>query len=195
MPAMSAIESALCRSAPWNLFARRVILPWVLNGQALTGDVLEIGAGSGAMAEGIVHRFPDVRLTVTDVDDRMVAAARRRLAGHANVKVTQASTTALPFPDANFDAVASYLMLHHVASYRQALAEAARVLRPGGLFLGYDIADSPLARVTHRLTNSPHLLVSSDGLRGGLAGAGFRTSTVRESKVGHLMRFRAQGPR
>jgi SAM-dependent methyltransferase len=194
MPVMSAIEGVFYRSAPWNAFARRIVLPWALNGHSLTGDVLEMGGGSGAMADGVARFFPDARLTVTDIDDAMVAAARRRFAGHENVTIDRANVTALPFPDANFDAVMSYLMLHHVISWHQALAEAARVLRPGGLFLGYDLTDSRLARITHRLDGSPHLIVSADELRAGLADAGFRAVIVRESAVGHLMRFRAETP-
>lgn len=77
MPVMSSIESAFCRSAAWELFARRTVLPVALDGHQLTGDVLEIGGGVGAMADGVARRFPTARLTVTDIDDAdMVVAAR-----------------------------------------------------------------------------------------------------------------------
>lgn len=79
MPVMSAIEGAFCRSGPWRSFARRSVLPWALDGHRLAGDVLEIGGGSGAMAAGVARDYPDVRLTVTDVDEAMVASARERL--------------------------------------------------------------------------------------------------------------------
>ena len=52
MPAMSPFEAAVCRSAPWRLVARRLVLPWALQGIRPQGKVLEIGAGSGAMAAG-----------------------------------------------------------------------------------------------------------------------------------------------
>lgn len=192
MPVMSAIEGAFCRSAPWRAFARRTVLPWALSGRGLTGDVLEIGGGSGAMADGIAQQFPDVRLTVTDIDEDMVASARRRLAEHTNVTVEQADVSALPFGDASFDAVTSYLMLHHVIAWREALTEAARVLRPGGVFVGYDLTDTWLARVTHRLDGSPHLILSPDELRAGLAAAGFTRIVVRPWAAGHLVRFWAE---
>jgi SAM-dependent methyltransferase len=192
VPVMSAVEVAFCRSAPWRVLARRVVLPWALGGEELTGDVLEIGGGSGAMADGIAQLFPDVRLTVTDIDDAMVTSARHRLAHRGNVTVRQADVTALPFGDASFDAVTSYLMLHHVTAWREALGEAARVLRPGGAFLGYDLTDTRAARLTHRLDRSPHLLLSADGLRIGLAEAGFDDVEVRPSASGHLMRFGAK---
>lgn len=194
MPVMSAIESAFCRSAPWRGFARRAVLPWVLGGFELAGDVLEIGGGSGAMAEGVVRAFPQVRLTVTDVDDGMVSAARERLAGRDNVCVEQADVTALPFQDSCFDAVTSYLMLHHVIAWREALSEATRVLRPGGVFIGYDLTDTRLARAVHRVDGSPHRMVASQEMRNGLLSAGLAKISVEPSAMKHLMRFRAEKP-
>lgn len=135
MPVMSDIEGTFCRSTPWQTFSRRTVLLWTHDGRRLTGDVLEIGGVAGAMAEGVARAFPDVRLTVTDIDDVMVTAAKRRLSSHANINVEQADVTALPFPDPSFDAVTCYLMLHHVIAWQEALALAARVLRPGGAFI------------------------------------------------------------
>lgn len=191
MPVMSAIEGAFCRSAIWQTFAHRVVLPWALNNHQLSGDVLEIGCGGGAMADVVARVFPDLRLTATDIDEAMVASARRRLTGRGNVGVEQADVTALPFDGASFDAVTSYLMLHHVVTWREALAEVARVLRPGGLVVGYDLTDTRLARATHRLDGSPHLILSADQVREGLETAGFGEIVVRTSAAGHLMRFRA----
>ena len=104
MPVMSAIEGAFCRSDPWRYLARRWVLPWALNGLELRGDVLEIGGGSGAMADGVARRFPGVRLIVTDVDDAMVSAARAvaaRMIFLPNMHVSQISTgrrLAVPWP-------------------------------------------------------------------------------------------------
>lgn len=194
MPVMSAIESAFCRSAPWESFVRRAVLPWALDGHQLTGDVLEIGAGSGAMADGVARVFPTADLTVTDVDDAMVSAARARLADHQTAAVKRADVTALPFDDASFDAVTSYLMLHHVIAWQEALAEAVRVLRPGGTFIGYDLTDTRIARLVHRADGSPHRIIGNAELREGLADAGFLGITVRTSFRAHLMRFLAGKP-
>lgn len=195
MPVMSAVESAFCRSAPWRLLARRAILPWSLAGDQLTGDVLEIGGGSGAMADGIARTCSRVRLTVTDVDDTMVAAARARLADHKNVVVERANVTALPFEESSFDAVTSHLMLHHVIAWQDALTEAARVLRPGGVFIGYDLTDTRLARLIHRADRSPHRIISVAELLHGLVSAGLEAVSVHPSGWGHLMRFRAEKAR
>lgn len=123
MPVMSAVESAFCRSGPWRSFARRRVLPWTLDGLELWGDVLEIGGGSGAMAEGVTRLFPEVRLTVTDVDEAMVAGASIRLATHRNVVVERADVTSLPHLAGSFDVVTTYLMLHHVIDWQDALSE------------------------------------------------------------------------
>lgn len=191
MPVMSAIEGAFCRSAPWRSFARRKVLPWALDGHPLSGDVLEIGGGSGAMAAGVARTFPDIRLTVTDVDTAMVDVARSRLSSYGNVTVEAADVTALPFADASFDAVTSYLMLHHVINWVEALAETARVLRPGGAIIGYDLTGTRIARWVHKADGSPHRIIAADELADGLAVAGFTEISVRPSFAGHLMRFHA----
>jgi ubiquinone/menaquinone biosynthesis C-methylase UbiE len=191
---MSAVESAVCRSGPWQYVARRILLPWVLDGHRLAGDVLEIGAGSGAMADGVAGMFRDVKLTVTDIDEAMVRSARHRLQRHANVTVEQADAAALPFASGSFDVVTSYLMLHHVIRWREALTEAARVLRPGGLLIGYDATETKLSSIVHRVDGSPHELLLPDELRHGLAATGFRDAVVDARLFAHLMRFRARTP-
>lgn len=195
MPVMSAIEGAFCRSRPWRAFARRSVLPWALGGHALTGDVLEIGGGSGAMAAGVARTFPEVKLTVIDVDEAMVCAAQARLARCPNVEVVaRADVTGLPFEPGRFDTVTSYLMLHHVIDWVDALAEVARVLRPGGTFIGYDLTDTRLARAIHRADGSPHRIIAPDELADGLAVAGFTDISISTSWRHHLMRFHAHGP-
>lgn len=192
MPVMSAIEAAFCRSSPWRAFAHRRVLPWALDSRPLAGEVLEVGCGSGAMAAGVARTYPDVRLTVTDVDDAMVDAARDRLTRFPNVKVVKADVTSLPFESAGFDAVTSYLMLHHVIDWVDALAEIARVIRPGGAFMGYDLTNTVLARAVHRVDGSPYRIIGRAELADGLAVAGFTDITIRPSALSHLMRFHAR---
>lgn len=166
MPEMTSYEQRFCRSAPWRWLARRVVLPWALQGAHVSGEVLEIGSGSGAMAAELLRRFPDVRLTATDYDDSMVDVARDRLREFGDrVDVKQADATQLPFPDESFDAVLSFIMLHHVIDWEKALAEAVRVLRPGGRLLGFDLLDSPTMHWLHRAERSPHRMMRWDELR------------------------------
>jgi ubiquinone/menaquinone biosynthesis C-methylase UbiE len=166
MPEMSRFERGFCRSAPWRWFAGNVALPWALQGQQLSGEVLEIGSGSGAMASELVRHFPDVRLTATDYDESMVEAARARLREFGErVDVQRADATQLPFPDASFDGVVSFIMLHHVIDWEKALAEAVRVLRPNGRMLGFDLLASGTMQLLHRAESSTHRMMRWEELR------------------------------
>jgi ubiquinone/menaquinone biosynthesis C-methylase UbiE len=70
----------------------------------------------------------------------MVATAGRRLATFGDrATVQRVDATALPFSDGRFDVVLSFAMLHHVIDWQRAVAEAIRVIRPGGRLLGYDL--------------------------------------------------------
>jgi len=150
MPEMSRPAQLLCRSAPWRFFAGRVVLPWALQGAALHGDVLEIGCGSGAMALEILRRYPAVRLMATDYDESMVNVARERLAPFGDrAEVRRADATDLPFANGAFDAALSFIMLHHVIKWEQALGELVRVLRPGGRLIGYDLLGDRAGRFMH----------------------------------------------
>lgn len=191
MPVMSAVESAVCRSAAWRYVGRRHVLAWALNSAELSGDVLEIGGGSGATAVGIARTFPQVSLTVTDLDARMVAIATMQLAAYSQVRVERADVTAMTYAADSFDAVTSSLMLHHVIEWRAALGEVARVLRPGGALIGYDLTDTRVARWIHAIDRSPHRLIRPGELTDALSDLGLVEITLDLSAVGHLMRFRA----
>jgi SAM-dependent methyltransferase len=191
VPVMSAVEGTFCRSAPWRGFARRVVLPWALQDVPLPGEVLELGCGSGAMAEGLARSHPSARLTATDLDPAMVAVARRRLRALPQVRLEAVDATELPYPDASFDVVTSFLMLHHVVEWRAALEEVARILKPGGTLVGYDLDDTWLARTVHVVDRSPHRLVDADELARALGDAGFTQVSVRRALGGQAHRFRA----
>ena len=152
---MSSFEAALCRSAPWNTLAGRYVLPWALGGAAVTGDVLEVGGGDGAMAAALLQASPAARVMVTDYDPVMVEHASARLRGFGTrAEVRRADAAALPFADASFDAVLSFIMLHHVGRWEHALREVVRVLRPGGRLFAYDLLDSAATRLVHSITKS-----------------------------------------
>lgn len=143
MPAMSRVESLLLRSTPWRAFATFAVLPWALGDERLAGSALEVGSGSGAMAAAVLDRFPELRLTATDVDPQMVLAAGRRLSGYGErATVAQADASALPFDDDTFDVALSFLMLHHVGDWEAALHELVRVVKPGGRVIGCDMKHS-----------------------------------------------------
>ena len=153
---MSRSEAAFCCAAPWRLFARRVMAPWVLAEEELAGSVLELGSGSGAMAAEFLERFPTLTLNATDFDPRMVEVARSRLAGFGGrASAEAADATNLHFADASFDGVIAFGMLHHVGQWELALSEAARVLKPGGLLLAGDFVEFPGLVAVERATGNP----------------------------------------
>ena len=166
MPVMSRIEAAFCRSRPWRAFTGSEVLPWSLQGFEPHGDILEIGAGSGAMAAELLARYDDPTITVTDFDQEMVDAASVRLAPFGDrVTVRQADATALPFPDESFDAALSWVMLHHTVEWEKALAECVRVLRPGGHVTGYDLLAAAPLRLLHRRDGDHLRMMRVDELR------------------------------
>lgn len=87
--------------------------------------VLEVGCGTGLILERV--RDFAAQSAGLDLSAGMLARARAR-----GLPVVQGSATALPYPDASFDVVYSFKVLAHVADIRAALAEMARVTRPGG---------------------------------------------------------------
>jgi ubiquinone/menaquinone biosynthesis C-methylase UbiE len=98
-------------------------------------DVLDLGCGTGTLALLVKRIRPAARVTGLDVDPRILAIARRKVAA-AGTEVTlcEGSATDPPFADGSFDRVLTTLVLHHLdtPAKRAALAAARRLLRPGG---------------------------------------------------------------
>jgi len=88
-------------------------------------DVLEIGCGTGLVLERIA-RFAHTAKGI-DLSPGMLERAKGR-----GLDVQQADCAALPFEDASFDVACSFKVLAHVPDFDTAVAEMARVVRPGG---------------------------------------------------------------
>jgi ubiquinone/menaquinone biosynthesis C-methylase UbiE len=96
--------------------------------------ILEIGCGRGVGVE-ILFGLRAEHVTAFDLDARMIARAQRRLTRYINrVSLFTGDVEAIDAPDASFEAVVDYGILHHVPDWRKAINEVARVLRPGGTF-------------------------------------------------------------
>jgi ArsR family transcriptional regulator len=105
------------------------------------GAFLDIGTGTGRLLE-LVAPQAEHALGV-DMSRDMLALARARLAERGladRAAVRQADMYRLPFADASFDAVAMQMVLHYAEDPAAALAEAVRVLKPGGTLLVADLA-------------------------------------------------------
>jgi SAM-dependent methyltransferase len=100
--------------------------------------VLDVGVGPGLLAVEMASAVgPDGFVAGIDVSESMLELARGR-AYDAPVELTTASATSLPHAAASFDAVVSTQVLEYVPAVDQALAEAVRVLKPGGRLLILD---------------------------------------------------------
>lgn len=106
--------------------------------------VLEVGPGPGGLALRLAARHPTLAITGLDVDPGMAARADARLAAAGlvgRVSFQVGDVAAMPFDDASFDLVVSTFSVHHWADARRGFAEIARVVRPGGRVLVYDLPD------------------------------------------------------
>lgn len=97
------------------------------------GAVVDIGSGTGTFAVALAVTRPDVRVTGVDGDTAILALAARKPQAGA-VTWCHGLAGDLPLADASVDAAVMSLLLHHLgpAGKRRALAEAVRVVRPGG---------------------------------------------------------------
>jgi hypothetical protein len=96
--------------------------------------VLEAGCGVGAQTVTLARNSPDAQITSVDLSEQSLGEARFRVtaAGLDNVQFQQADLYALPFADGWFNHVFVCFVLEHLSRADAALAEAKRVLRPGG---------------------------------------------------------------
>jgi ubiquinone/menaquinone biosynthesis C-methylase UbiE len=169
---------------------------WVC-GQA-RGEVLEIAVGTG---RNLPYYPSDVRLTGVDLTPAMLALARRRardLGRQIDLRVGDAQ--ALDLPADRFDTVVATLALSSIPDERHALAEACRVLRPGGRLLLLEHVRSALlpVRLLQRLLDPLFVRCYGDHLLreplDHLVATGFVIERVERSKAGVIERLAARTP-
>jgi ArsR family transcriptional regulator len=120
-----------------ELFGRDFVPDALLGLLPSTWTVGDLGCGTGAL---VARLAPFVgRVIGVDASAEMLAAARERVSGLDNVELRSGSLEALPIESASLDAVTLMLVLHHVPAPAEALAEAGRVLKPGGRLLLVDM--------------------------------------------------------
>ncbi len=154
---MNRVETVLVTSPANRAFQRCVEAPMLrrLGGRTPGARALEIGCGSGYGTKLIIDQFGAATVDAVDLDPAMVTRARRRLRRYADqVRVVQGSAddlqAALGAGDAAYDAVFDFGIIHHITNWRDAVAEVARVLRPGGRFFFLEVTAAALARPSYR---------------------------------------------
>ena len=135
---MNENHAELCPSPEWAALIQDEVLPSLTRHADLGEEMLEIGPGPGAATEWLRQKVK--RLIAVEVDAAAAGKLADRFAG-SNVEVIVGSAAELSYPDESFDSVGCFTMLHHVptlALQNKILAEAFRVLRPGGVLICSD---------------------------------------------------------
>jgi len=150
----------------------------VLEDLALRGDeqVLDLGCGRGAVLIAVARRLPRGRVTGVDLwrsvdqsgNSEAVTRANAEAEGVSDrIELRTADVTELPFPDGSFDLVVSSLVIHNIHAKqgrRKAVAEAVRVLRPGGRLV--------IADISHARDYAAQLSTTTADSAGGADGSG-----------------------
>jgi ubiquinone/menaquinone biosynthesis C-methylase UbiE len=135
---MNKNHAEVCGSPEWAAYIQDEILPSLTQHANLGEEMLEIGPGPGAATEWLRDKVK--KLTVVEIDESAAARLAEKYAD-SNVEVVTADATDLSYPDDSFDSVGSFTMLHHVPTaglQNKILAEAFRVLKPGGVLIASD---------------------------------------------------------
>jgi tRNA (cmo5U34)-methyltransferase len=116
--------------------------------------VLDVGAGTGLLAELVKRRLPAARVTLLDFSEAMLAQARARFAGAAVPVAFQVGDSSLAPLGGPWDAVVSALSIHHLAdeSKRRLYRRAFEALAPGGVLVNADNVcdEDPAVQADHR---------------------------------------------
>ena len=155
--------------------------------------VLDLGSGAGADVLISARRVgPTGKAIGLDMTDEMLELARSNaaLAGVANVEFVKGYIEEIPLPDSSVDVIVSNCVLNLSGDKPRVLAEAARVLRPGGRFAVSDVIAAPdldehtradLAAYTGCIAGA----LTGDQFRDGLHAAGFVDVEIRETHRVH----------
>lgn len=135
---MNDNHTSLCSSPEWAEWLTNDVLAPVTERLDLGDELLELGPGYGAATRWLRRRVK--HLTALELDPAMAEHLTDEFED-TNVTVEVGDSTQAPFPEASFDAVATFTMLHHLptaAAQFATLGEAYRLLRPGGVLVGSD---------------------------------------------------------
>src|SRR5579859_6506445 len=118
----------------WSKLAGRIFLDWLAPPQNLRW--VEVGCGNGAFTEELIVRCAPAAVSAIDPSEGQLSFARAR-PGTTLAQFRRGDAQALPFADRSFDAAAMALVITFLPDPAKAVAEMARVVKPGGLVASY----------------------------------------------------------
>jgi SAM-dependent methyltransferase len=187
---MNRIHHWYCQSAIWKRRVESELMPWALGGAIPEGPALEIGPGPGVTTNYLKTRVASLTALESDPSLAKKLAAQFQ---NTNVQVIEDDATSMPFEAGAFQTVFCFTMLHHVPSpslQDRVLAEALRVLAPGGTFLGTDSRMSLRMKLFHCFDTK--VMVDPATLPQRLRRVGFTNEQIELSDG--AFRFRATRP-
>ncbi len=126
-----------------DVMRRRALAPiaaWLADRNQREVRALDVGCGTGRLLAALHGAWPGMKLTGIDLSRPYLDEARRLIGRTARVKLGEAAAESLPFADASLDLVVSSFLLHELPKEirAKAIAEMARVVKPGGLVVIVD---------------------------------------------------------
>jgi ubiquinone/menaquinone biosynthesis C-methylase UbiE len=167
-------------------------------------ELLDIGTGTALIPIELCAQNPQARVMAIDLADHMLRLARENVARNGlgkRILLQRVDAKRLPYPNGRFSAVISNSIVHHVPEPRTALAEALRVLEPGGLVFIRDLSrpcdDEQVRRLVDMYAarcnehqrqlfeDSLRAALSVDEIRSLVAELGFDAQSVRATSDRH----------
>jgi ubiquinone/menaquinone biosynthesis C-methylase UbiE len=122
--------------------------------------ILEIGCGNGVGSHLVDKHFSPSEMIATDLDERLVRAARGNNPGGLDIAFEVGDATKLKYDDNEFDAVIDLNVMHHIPNWRDGLNEMKRVIRPGGEFIVKDLSietfETLVGRIARKVVHHPY---------------------------------------
>lgn len=151
---LNGVEKALMNN-PVRAFVQKRYEAQVMEhfgGRTENLPVLEIGCGRGIGTEIIFERFGAREVHAFDIDPDMVKQARARLCSYPpeRLRLFVGDASKIEAYDQSYDAIFDFGIIHHIPNWKAAVAEVARVLRPGGRFFFEEVTTHALDRWFYR---------------------------------------------